>query len=207
MATFIRGNDLMFNSMIYGAGNNSADMYLQGLRESFQSGVHHTVLPMVANLAGTVFQAMDMSKGMDYLRAIGERLGNVMSPYTIIELIAIAEMQQANMGMRRWIMSCPEIIAYHQQGLINGYDGQYTNHYPNDHGVNNYDYRCATNGMFMDRPNGEFAAMVFFDADTPEEDKLSFADRCDIQYTWDNVRAAILAGGGDPTSPSGDNLA
>lgn len=207
MATFIRGNDLLFNSMIYGAGNNTADMYLQGLRDSFQSGVHHSVLPMVANLAGSVFQAMDLSKGMDHLRAIGERLNNVLSPYTITELIAIAEMQQANMGMRRWIMADPQIRLYAQQGLINGYEGQYTDHYPDYHGVDNYDYRRATNGMFMERPNGEFAAMVFFDADTPDEDNLSFADRCDIQYTWDNVKAAILAGGGDPTSPSGDSLA
>lgn len=206
MANFIKGDGLTFDALIYGGGNNSAQNFIQNMNAQFNNSVHQDFLPMFQNLAGTVFEAVNVSKGLDQLRALGYKLTGTMNPNAISVLDSLIEMQQANAGMQRWVMACPEIRTLYHNGMISGYDGGYEDLNPTDVGENHYDYRRATNGIVMERPDGRMEAWQFFDAETPEEDILPFLDQVDIICTWDNMKATLDLGIDDPTSMHGGKL-
>ncbi len=176
------------------------------MNQQFQNRVHQDVIPMFQNLVGTVFEAVDVSKGLDNLKALGYKLSGMLNPRQVSVLENLLEMQQANEGMRRWVMACPDIRKAYQSGLINGYEGLYVDNHPDDIGEHHYDYRRATCGIVMERPDGKMEAWQFFDPEVPAEDELSFADQVDIICTWDNMKAMLDLGVDDPTSPHGGKL-
>lgn len=199
MANFFRGDDVSFDALIYGSGNRTADNFLQRLSSSFHNTVHEAAMPMFNSLVGTVFESVSVSKGLDSLRALGQKLNNVLNPNQVSILSTPMEMQLANAAMRRWVMACPEIRAAYSEGLIVGYDDLYENHHSEDAGNNHYDYRRVTNGIYMERPDG-YGRYQYWE-DVPDEDVLTFADQVDILVTWDNMKAHLFKGDVDPTSP------
>lgn len=205
MANFIQGDGLTFDALIYGSGNRSAQNFISGMNQQFNNRVHQDVMPMFQNLMGTVFEAVDVSKGLENLKALGYKLSGMMNPHQVSILDTLLEMQQANLGMQRWAMASPDIRKIYQSGLISGYDGTYVDLTPSDIGESHYDYRRATCGIVMDRPDGKMEAWQFFD-DGPVEDDLAFSDQVDIICTWNNMKAVLDLGVDDPTSAHGGKL-
>lgn len=205
MANFIQGDGLTFDALIYGGGNRSAQNLISNMSAQFNNRVHQDFLPMFQNLAGTVFEAVNVSKGLENLKALGYKLGGMLNPHQVSLLENVLEMQQANEGMRRWIMACPDIRSLYHNGMISGYDGLYQDIQPDAIGEDHYDYRRATCGIIMDRPDGKMESWQFFD-DGPVEDELVFSDQVDIICTWNNMKAVLDLGIDDPTSAHGGKL-
>lgn len=205
MANFIQGDGLTFDALIYGSGNRSAQNFIDGMSAQFNNRVHQDFMPMFQNLAGTVFEAVNVSKGLETLKALGYKLGGMLNPHQVSLLESILEMQQANEGMRRWIMACPEIRTLYHGSMISGYDGLYEDLNPGVVGEEHYDYRRATSGIVMERPDGKVESWQFFD-DCPIEDDLVFSDQVDIICTWNNMKAVLDLGIDDPTSAHGGKL-
>lgn len=204
MANFIKGDGLTFDAMIYGGGNNTAQQFIANMNQQFNSRVHQDFLPMFQNLAGTVFEAVNVSKGLDQLRALGYKLGGMLNPNQVTVLDTLLEMQQANIGMQRWIMANPYVRKLHHDGLISGYDGIYEDLQPGIIGEEHFDYRMATNGIIMERPDGQMESWEFFH--DHDEEPLTFLDQVDILCTWDNMKAVLDLGVDDPTSAYGGKL-
>lgn len=205
MANFIQGDQVTFDALIYGNGNNSGQSFLQSLSSRFNNSVHQSILPMFNNLANTAFEAISVSKGMDHLKAIGYKMENIFNPNQINYLESLIELQQANIAMRGWVMACPEVRRAYTQGMIAGYDDLYEDPEPDLEDEQRLDYRQVTNGIWMERPNNEIESWRFYD-DVPEGARLSFADQVDILHTWDTMRIMLSEGKGDPTSPVGADM-
>lgn len=203
MANFISGDSNTFDALIYGGVNRTADNFLQRLSQSFGANVHSAAMPLFDSIAGSIFESVNLSKGIDHLRALGNKLSNILNPDDITYLNDLLSLQTANRAMRVYIMACPEIREKYQQGLISGYDDLYEDGEPGAVGMDHSDYRAVTNGMYVTHPNGEFESYQFLER---KFDELSFHDRCDILNTWDTMKLILLEEKVDPTSPYGSDI-
>ena len=155
--------------------------------------------------AGDVYQAVTYSDAMRKARAVIRDVASTGTLDVISELNDIGRMQQARPLMQRMIMADPVIRELYHDDKINGYSGSYVDNASGVSGAEHYDYRRATDGMWLENEDGVMQARVFYE-DTGDDEPFDALQQMDIMRTWDHVRAAIKRGKEDPTSPENDML-
>lgn len=125
----------------------------------------------------------------------------------ITELIDIQQMQKANLTMQRWIMANPMVRSMYNEQKLDGYSDTYIDVEPNTCGLDNYDYRMATEGMLQitydekGEPDGTLIRQYFVETELRGNDRLLAIDeKADILSTWDAIEAILKLGKKDPTS-------
>lgn len=155
--------------------------------------------------AGKVYQAVTYSDAMRKARAVLRDVSTTGSLDVVSELNTMAKMQHARPTMQRMIMADPLTRVLYQEDKIAGYGESYIDPVPDAIGTDHYDYRRATNGMWLENDAGVMEARVFYE-DTGDDEPFDALQQMDIMRTWDHVRAAIKRGKEDPTSPENDLL-
>lgn len=189
----------MFNALAYG-GVYSNTNFMADLNQRFDRLVAPEVMPFFMNTVGTVYEAVDQSRAMQLLHAVGRKITNIFTPGSVYYLQTIGELQHASDIMQRWIMACPDVRTAYYGHRIDGYSDTYVDHEPQRLAEDHYDYRRVTNGVFMtQRDTSQYEARIYYE-DVAQGDELSFREQVDIMSTWENVKGYILERGDDPTS-------
>lgn len=209
MAIFIEGDNDTYDAAVYGRPTDNTISYL---RDSYERG-----LKQIGNLLESsksffdrrveqVYERFDESMFMRHARAVRNKSRAVWMKGGVACYRETEQFQHATNEMRRWLMAEPTTRRRYHDQRCEGYGNRYFDVEPGLVGVQHYDYRRVTDGMFMTQPNGKYSAVTHFE-DLREGDKdLNFMEKVDILDSWDALKARILAGKDDPTSPSNKSL-
>lgn len=185
--------------------NKSLFQYLEQTSQSAMQNLTAATQQLVSK-AGDVFQRVTYSDAMRKARAVMREASVSGSLNTVKELQTMAELQHARPGMQRYIMADPVVRELYHKGGCSGYEGSYVDNAPDQSGVDHYDYRRVTNGMWIEEEKTGTVSMSAFYEDTGEDEELDVNQQMDIMRTWDHARAALKRGKEDPTSPENDML-
>lgn len=113
-------------------------------------------------------------------------------------------LQQAQPAMQRWLMADPVMRKLNDQNLIDGYADTYKDWEPGKSGEDQYDFRRATDGIYMD--GEDEGCTTFHELHVNEEDELTFQQQTDIQCSWLTQRTLIKRRREDTTSSRNDRM-
>jgi hypothetical protein len=199
MAQIISGDNATFNALVYGQIHPGTQQFLYN---QYQNPT--TILTQAGqqfiDYGRQLHQQLAESRTAQYVAAVQRAVGSIWQADSIRYLETIGELQWAPLSMQRLIMAEPTVRGLYHQQRVEGYSGSYRDDYPDDVGVNHYDYRRATNGLVQWDSEGNWSATTYFDDLEPGDRDLTLLEQVDIECTWAQVRAHLRRGKEDPTS-------
>lgn len=202
MVMLVDGGDDAFRAIVYhghprqNAPISNTPYGASVLTEAAQSFFQHRT---------EIYRVLDESETARLTRAAIRKVASFWQMDGVQPLQTIGQLQQANLTMQRLVMAEPTVRAlYHNQGC-DGYSDSYVDNQPKVIGKAHYDYRRATNSLFMER-EGVLEATTYYE-DLHEGDKpLTAKEKADVQISWNHMRALILKRGEDPTDKYNNRL-
>ena len=134
-------------------------------------------------------------------RAMACMTGDV---FTIYPALTLEMMQQCSPIMQRWVMANPDIRELHHRNACSAYDGNYTDHHPNQIGFSHYDYRRVMDGIVVQTETHAYSTTISETLVEGDRD-LTLREQVDILDTWEAMRSYIESGY-DPSSPTNAKL-
>lgn len=206
MVKIVQGGSAEFNLLAFGETNPTTLQYIEHRSNTFSNNLTDTARDLFQTTK-LMFEQIHGSEAMRKARAAIRSVTGLFQQDTVRPMCTIQEFQQAALTMQRWIMAEPTVrAAYHAQ-QCDGYTGSYVDMAPGMVGRDHYDFRLVNDGVLHEEDDGEdFKVTFFFDEIMDGDRLLRPEEKVDILSSWEAVRAAMKAGGSDPTSILDDQL-
>lgn len=204
MATFMSGGIDGYRAVTYGKLHPNTVSFIERSGERFSKSLSTYGRELEEN-SKRLYKRYDESKIVRLVRATQRKISNWHRPEGISTLSTIAQFQHASAQMRRMVMANPIVrSAYGNQACV-GYGDKYIDHERGRIGNDHYDYRRATDSMWVSV--GDRDVSTSWSEEIDEDDyNLSFEERADILQTWENLEAIFQKGMDDPTDPMNSSL-
>lgn len=211
MIEILQGGNLAFNALVFGGPDPAMQQYLAN---QYQSAPVNNLTDFGQTLytqSKQLFERFSGNEAVRYIKAIGRAATSAWQTDCIRPLTQIGELQWAPPTMQRWIMAEPTTRRMFHEQRLDGFSHHYVDIEPTSIGTDHYDYRRATQGLFMfdetDKPDvPEYTATTHFDDLLEGDCELSLSEQIDIQNTWDSIRYHLRNGSEDPTDRFNSSL-
>lgn len=207
MAQVIVGGPREFNALVYGQKHPGTLQFLE--TQLYQPS------PMLNDMgqrffadSAEIFERFNGADAQRIAQAAIRKVKAIFQPNTVRSLWDLADLQNANPVMQRWIMAQPDIRqAYHEQRL-DGYSDSYVDMHPGQVGADHYDWRRVHNGLYVEQDHADYdwKHTQYFEDLLEGDRELTLEEKVDILSTWDVVQMHLQAAKDDPTSPFGGKL-
>lgn len=209
----------MFNTMTFGAGDQFKSLiYPQKHPETinYLQQQFNNLPNLVTEQAVKFFQ--EAKKVTDWVtstevfqmarNAVKNVFGGteIVRDDVILSLTDLVQFQTAGLMMQRFIMAKPEVKQMYRDQMCDGYSRTYVDPEINGDVKDHYDYRLATDGMFQYQEDNGYKYYHYLDSLKEGDRVLTFAEKVDIQHTWDNMDILMAISSCDPTDPAGGDL-
>lgn len=205
MAMVLTGGHDAFSALVYGQPDPSFSNFIQQFNHVAPQYVLPAAQQFFESMRGT-FKTFDENMVVRRSKATIRKMANLWQLDGIVPLQNMGQFQQATPTMQRWVMACPEVRHEFHAQRCDGYNGSYVDYEPHRVAEQHYDYRRATNGLYLDNTNQGSTATTWIEELYPGDNELSFNDQMDIEETWHFARQHILARADDPTSKENNSL-
>lgn len=192
-----------FNALLYPDQNPFHADYFQSQVTSFNQALTDYGQKFVASAKQLYDKVNDSAAIALARRAISSAKG-IFNTNLITRLSELTQVQNAQPGMIRWVMACPDIRELYQKQLCDGYSGIYADVQPGTIAETHDDYRKVMSGIVVEDEHDWHVNTYFDDIQEGDRELTSF-EQFDIIDTWDIARAFIKSGE-DPTNPFGGKL-
>ena len=159
--------------------------------------------------AREIYDRVANSQAVQYAKAYMRQSNNFFDPNAIIPIDSLEGLQQASVGMQRWIMAQPDIRTLYHQQLVDGYADTYVDMHPGVVGSEHYDYRRVLDGIITEgsEEDGYDWVTTQYPDDLYKYDReLTIGEKTDILNIWDIVKLYSEARKEDPTNPHGGDM-
>lgn len=205
MATFVVDESGgLFGAMAYARLHPNTINYLQQQTSQTMGNLTANAMNMFNNVSN-VFKSFDYDSFIRTSRAAVRAIGNMWQHEGIMPIDTIGGLQQASLEMQRWLMAEPTLRAAFIDQRCDGYHETYIDKDPGVMGVNHYDYRRATNHVFMPVGN-TMVASSYMEPIRDGDRELHVTEQADISIAWHYMREAMLANKDDPSSRTNSRL-
>lgn len=206
MATFVAGGVDTYHAAAYGRAHPGTIAYLERSRDRMKSKLNDHGLGLM-EASEKLYRRYDDSAVVRLARAATRKVSNLWRPDGISVLSDIGQFQHANYDMVRWNMANPVARRMWMDQECQGYGDKYYDNDPKRVGVQHYDYRRATNHMWLEIDDDREEA-TSWDEELIEGDvELHFEEKADIAETWRMLNTYLAKkGGDDPTDPYNSSL-
>lgn len=206
MATFVAGGIDTYRASVYGRAHPGTVAYLERSRDRFRNAVSDVGATLL-EASDKLYRRYDESKIVRLARAAQRKIDNWYRPNGISVLSEIGHFQHANPDMRRWVMAKKDLRQMYHRQECQGYGDKYIDLEPGRVGRDHYDYRRATDKMWVDEDH-EWTVATTWSEDLREGDSdLAFQEKADIALTWEILGLGYLSKGkDDPTDPFNSSL-
>lgn len=199
------GNPDVFNALIYPEQTQTARRFIEDQFIKVSETLTETGRQFI-NGAKDLYDRIVNSPAMATARAIMNQTNIYFDPNLVMSIDNLEGLQQAKIGMQRWIMAQPDVRkAYHEQ-RIDGYADTYVDMHPNDIGENHYDYRRVMDGVVVENLDGSWMFAQYLDELYENDRSLNISEKSDILHAWDIAKLYIERSKEDPTSPFGSEM-
>lgn len=194
----------LFGAMAYARLHPNTINYLSNQVNQAFTNISANAMNMF-NQASNYFRGFNYDEFMRTSRAAVRAIGNMWQHEDIMPIDTIGGLQHASLEMQRWLMAEPTVRAVYHDQRCDGYHETYIDMQPNAIGISHYDYRRATNHLFM--PRGDtLVASSYMETIREGDRELHVTEQADIQIAWHHMRTAILNNQDDPTSRTNARL-
>jgi hypothetical protein len=195
----------VFDAAVYGTPHQGTVNYV---KEQFSRGWEN-LTDMGRSFFEEKRELVEQATSHDAFRkteALARKFRHMWDTDDIKILDNISHLQQAKPAMQRWLMADPVARDLRNRNLIDGYSNTYDDWTPKDIGENHYDFRRATDGIFMEDDEGNGECVSYSESHVNDEDDLSFQQQADISASWATQREILKRRREDPTSPRNDRM-
>ena len=203
MPVIIEGGDETFRAVAYTPPSPSLTGFLSQQLDQFSAQIHQGAQHYV-DLARQTFDSFNSSEAMRLAKAVRRKVDSLWTREGIFAMTDIAQIQNANLTMQRWIMAEPTIRNMYHQQRCEGFADSYVDMHPGDVGESHYDYRRVMDGLVVEQED-ELVSVQYFD-EVHDGDELDIDEQVAILRTWDSIKNAIHENKEDPTSPFNASL-
>lgn len=189
---------IIFNQMVFGQQNHNTSEFLNNINSQYNGLLTKSSIDFRDQFNSAVNSFYGDKQDILVKTALA-KTKSLFKDEGVIELLDLPSIQEASLTMQRWIMANPRIRELYHKLECDGYDHSYVDQYPNDIGVNHYDYRRVMEGIVYEQ-NDCFVFDSFWDGDLIEEDVLTHYEQNIILSTWKQLEAYCEIGDRDPTS-------
>lgn len=202
MVMLVDGGDDAFRAIVYhGHPQQQTAVYSSSYGESVLTAAAQQFFQHRTE----IYRVLDESETARLARAAVRKVASLWQMDGIQPLRTIGQLQQATPTMQRLLMAEPTTRKlYHAQGC-DGFSDSYKDAQPGKIGKAHYDYRRATNSLFMDR-NGTLEATTYFENLREGDKPLTASEKADVQVSWKHLQAMILKRHEDPTDKYNNRL-
>lgn len=194
----------LFSAMAYAQLHPNTINYLQNQLNNTFTNLSANAMQMF-NHVGSVFKSFNYDDFIRTSRAAVRAIGNMWQHEGIAPLNNIGALQHASLEMQRWLMAEPMVRQMYHEQRCDGYHKTYVDNSPGVIGFMHYDYRRATNHLFM--PVGEtMQANSYMETLREGDRELHVTEQADISIAWGAMRKALFDNKDDPTSPDNARL-
>lgn len=208
MATFVYDTGGLFDSSAFCQLHPNSIAYLNnqvaGMSNSMAMLTDHA-RGFFTNLSQQIYKTFDESEMIRNARAAARMIGNAWQHDGIMPISDIGQLQHATPTMIRWVMANPVVRNTWLQGMCEGYGEAYLNTTGNTNGFDNYDYRRATNSVYMPIENAMMAS-TYIEAIKDGDRELHVMEQADISIAWNTAERFMKLGVDDPTSRTNSRL-
>lgn len=182
MATIISGSYQDAGAILGGALTLADREYFLGNAKALASKAQHLGHTFFKNV---VEIAHDLNFGETYNRveSVASRVNQLSNTDCIRFLATPDDITMANPLMVRWIMAHRKTRTYFNQGRVKGYGEEYYDNCPDTVGVDQYDYRKATDGVMVKEGN-KVVIRQYIDTTFTDDVELTTMNKIDIAKTW-----------------------
>lgn len=153
-----------------------------------------------------IFEEINNSAALRKTRAAVRAVANIRKSDTIYKAEELGEFQAAAPRMQRYLMADPVIRMKYLKQQIDGYSHSYSDAHAGACGVDHYDYRRVTDGVYMPEvdESGEtnYVRHEYHEALTVGDRNLDVEEQLDMINNWYLQRCLQMAGV-DTTSARG----
>jgi len=160
---------------------------------------------LVLETARRAYEDFNSSQTLSIVRSALGKINKRVTVERIMELTTLDQIRHAPVIMQRYLVANPTVRKMYNQQSIDGWAGSYMDCDPGTIGDDHYDYRRATDCMFIEK-DGRMQLTRYFDDLRDGDAHLSFQDKCAVLMTWSATDALLAAQQDDPTSPVGEML-
>ena len=201
MAEILYGDSQLFNAMVVPQAHPSTIQFLQHQLERPTQHLTQAGQSFIQQ-SQEFFQRFDYQSIARQAQAVKRAVGGLWQSDEIRYLATIDAIQNAPQKMLRGLMACPEVRQAYQEERIEGYYGLYTDPHSGQIGEEHHDYRRVMNGITTLNDDDTWGATTYFDEALEEDEPITEAEQHDILDTWEVMRANLVQGRRDFTSPS-----
>jgi len=203
MGTVVEGGADAFRAVVYqGRQFQSQPIFNTASAPSML----HEAARSFFTLGGDIYKTIDASEAMRMYRAVGRKISNTFISDGIVQVPDIGGLQHASLKMQRFIMAEPTTRTLFHKNSCDGYSDTYVDLDPGLVGREHYDYRRATDGVYMASDAGVLTATTWSEKYRDGDKPLSAEEKADVQLTWALQRKLILMGKEDPTDKYNGSL-
>ena len=199
MAQVITGDGDLFNAVVYGQPNPSIYDFIGRHTEQVSQNMTHAAQAFMAS-AKDVYRRVTESEAMRRAKAATRRVNSMWQRHGIYGLTSMAQMQNANPDMQRWMMAQPQVREMFHRQECDGFSDTYVDLHPGKVGEEHYDYRRVMNGIVQLTEKTGWEATTYLEDLLPDDVELDLEDQVDILQTWEFLKQAMLDREDDPTS-------
>lgn len=188
-----------FDAELYGRKHRGTVEYLTRDMGDFSAKLRDGGRRFREIIERDVYRPFDESRAARVLRAAKRYVDNVWQPDQVRYLERIGDIQHAPACMISALMAEPVTRRMYHQQQLDGFSDLYRDNQPGKVGEDHYDYRCVTNGIFMEE-NGELVATTYYEDLVDTGMEFDFLDQVDILRSWEQMRIHLARRKEDPTS-------
>ncbi len=205
MAQVLEGGGDLFSALMYNKHHVGTLEFLSEQANKF-TGILSEAPAAFFKATESVYKRFDSSAAIRTARAAVRRVSNMWQMEGIAPLTTIGQLQNASIEMQRWVMAEPNVRKRYINQECDGYSATYAPIDRTDIAERHYDYRRVVNGVYIDQPDGDYAATTWDEELNADDGDLDLSEQIDILETWAHVRAHILRRRDDPTSRENNSM-
>lgn len=212
MAQVVYGGSREYRALVSGEQHPTTVQYLRNQMSSLQSYVGESA----TSWAQKAFESYERFSSDNAIRLAQAALRKVTTYFQddrIMQLDTLAQLQQAQQRMQRFIMADPYVRERYHNQMCEGYQGSYVDMWPTDSGRGHYDYDRIHDGLIVEvapteeDPEGSWMCYAQTDEELlPGDRRLTLAEKDMILTTQERVRFLMGTGLEDPVSSTGGML-
>lgn len=212
MAQVVYGGSREYRLLVSGEQHPNTVQYLRDQMTSLQNYIGNSDSAW-ARRAQESYNRFSSEHAIRLAQAAIRKVTTHFQDDRIVQLDTLAQMQQAQLRMQRFIMANPYVRERYHNQMCEGYQGTYVDMWPQDVGPGHYDYDRVMDGLIVETPateedpEGSWVCRIQTDEEVlPGDKRLNLVEKDMILTSWDNVVHAMQYGLDDPVSPSGGML-
>lgn len=188
------------NETLYGRQSRETIDYLAEKAESSMRKWSSRAKETYKRSRESFIKSIDLEDLERKIRAGGRNLRSKLRQDEIRKLHDIIDLQIPPTRMVRYLAANVKTRQLMQKNLCDGWSDRYIDYEPDKIGLDHYDYRHLTHGVYMPNADGSMSATSFFERDRDTLDRLNRQDRVEIMLAHQLLESHLIPGGDDPTS-------